>query len=281
MFDTLIDAFIDSLKIFPFLFIVYLIMEFIEHKSSNKMEKIVKNNKYGPVIGGVLGAIPQCGFSVMASNLYVSGLITMGTLISIFLSTSDEMLPIFLSSGFGLSLIIKIIMIKVVIGIIFGIIIDLFFKKSKTQVKKNINSICNEEECHCDENILLSSLKHSISIFIFILIVNIFMSVLIDIIGQENISNLFVKNSIIGPIVCSLIGLIPNCASSVIITKLFMQNVITFGTMLSGLLCASGLGMLVLFRVGKKLKDNFKILTITFLSSVFIGIIFNILKIII
>lgn len=282
MLDLLKDAVIDSLKLLPFLFIVYLIMEFLEHKSSNKTEKIIrKSGKFGPIIGSVLGAFPQCGFSVMASNLYIARIISIGTLVSIFLSTSDEMLPILLANGVSAKIIIKLILIKVVIGILSGIIIDLIIRIKRKTIKTEIGKICDHEHCHCDENIFLSSLKHTMSIFAFIFIINIVMNVMIYLIGENAISSFLSSNAFIGPVVSSLVGLIPNCAASVIITNLFINGSISLGSAIAGLLASSGVGLLVLFKVNKNYKENISILFIVYTISICVGVIFNILNIII
>lgn len=276
MLDILKEALIDSVKLLPFLFIVYLIMEYIEHKSSKKTEKIIKSSgKFGPVVGAVLGAFPQCGFSVMASNLYVARVITLGTLFSIYLSTSDEMLPILLTSGAGTNVIFKFLLSKILIGMVVGVIIDLIVRNKNTKVKAEMEKLCDHEHCHCEENIFISSLKHSLSIFMFIFIINVVMDSLIFVIGEETISSLFVSNIFVGPFISSLIGLIPNCASSVIITELFINNTITFGSAIAGLLASSGIGVLVLFKVNRDYKENIKILGSLYLISTFIGIILN------
>ena len=175
MIDVLLDALIDTLKLLPYLFIAFLILEYVEHKLSKKNEKILSNNKkYGPLLGGILGAFPQCGFSAFASNLYSRKVITMGTLIAVFLSTSDEMLPIMLSENVEFKEIIKIILIKLIIGIIFGFIIDYIFRMKKVNHKDEIHELCDHDHCHCDEKgIFLSSIKHTVSIALFILIANI------------------------------------------------------------------------------------------------------------
>lgn len=276
MLEILKEAILDSIKLLPFLFIVYLVMEYIEHKSNKKTERIIKSSgKFGPIVGGILGAFPQCGFSVMASNLYVARVISLGTLFSIYLSTSDEMLPILLSSGAEFNVIAKFLFAKILIGITIGVIIDLLIRRKNVKVKTEMEKICNHESCHCDENIFLSSLKHTFNILVFIFIINIIMDSLIFIVGEENISSLFVSNIFIGPIISSLIGLIPNCASSVIITELFINNTITFGSAIAGLLSSSGIGLLVLFKVNKNYKENIKILSALYLISAFIGIILN------
>ena len=276
MLEILKEAGIDSIKLLPFLFLVYLIMEYIEHKSTKKTEKIIKSSgKFGPIIGGILGAFPQCGFSVMASNLYVARVITLGTLFSIYLSTSDEMLPILLTSRASFSVIGKFLLSKILIGIIVGLIIDFLIRGKRTKVKTEMEKICNNEHCHCEENIFLSSFKHSFSIFVFIFIINVVMDSLIFVVGEETLSSLFVSNIFIGPIVSSLIGLIPNCASSVVITELFIGKTITFGSAIAGLLSSSGIGLLVLFKVNKDYKENLKILASLYLTSTVIGIILN------
>lgn len=276
MIEVLIDTLIDGLKLLPFLFIAYLIMEYIEHKTSSKSKEIIKKSgKFGPAIGGVLGIFPQCGFSAIASNLYAGRIITLGTLIAIFLSTSDEMLPILISEAVPLSVILKILAIKLVIGIIAGFIIDLVIRltsKSKVEEEK-IGEICEHEHCHCEEgSILKSSLKHSISIFIYILIITFILNTVIYLVGEETLSNLILNNWLAGPIIAGLVGLIPNCASSVILTQLYLGNVITLATMLSGLLVGAGVGLLILFRVNKNVKENAKIVILLYFIGVLAGI---------
>lgn len=276
MIEVLIDTLIDSLKLLPFLFIAYLIMEYIEHKTSSKSKEIIKKSgKFGPAIGGVLGIFPQCGFSAIASNLYAGRIITLGTLIAIFLSTSDEMLPILISEAVPLSVILKILAIKLVIGIIAGFIIDLVIRltsKNKVEEEK-IGEICEHEHCHCEEgSILKSSLRHSISIFIYILIITFILNTVIHIVGEETLSNLILNNWLLGPIIAGLVGLIPNCASSVILTQLYLENVITLATMLSGLLVGAGVGLLILFKVNKNVKENTKIVILLYFIGVLAGI---------
>ncbi len=280
MKDIIIDALIDSLKLLPFLFVVYLIMEILEHKSNSHTEKIIKKSgKFGPIIGSVLGIFPQCGFSVMASNLYIVRVISLGTLISIYLSTSDEMLPILLSSNVEVSTILKFLLVKLVIGMLFGLLIDLFVNRKKQKISNEITKICEHEHCHCDENIWWSATKHTFTIFIFVLAINLGMDILINLIGEDKISTFLINRSILGPIVSGVIGFIPNCASSVIITELYLNNTLTFGSAISGLLCASGLGVLVLFKMNKNYKENILIVFILYTISVLVGIIFNVLQV--
>lgn len=275
MIDILIDTLIDSIKLLPFLFITYLIMEYIEHKTNlHSKELIKKSGKFGPFIGSFLGIFPQCGFSAAASNLYAGRIITLGTLIAIFLSTSDEMLPILISEAVSVKIILGILLLKFIIGFIVGFIIDLIMRQKMNNNSGDIaiKNLCEHEHCHCETGILKSSIKHTLNIFLFILLISLLLNVVIFFIGEENICNLILNKPIIGPAISGLIGLIPNCASSVVITKLYLSGVINLSTMLSGLLVGSGLGLIVLFRVNKNLKENFKIVFILYLIGVISGI---------
>lgn len=280
MLDVLIDTIIDSLKILPFLFIAYLIIELIEQKAGDKTTKLIKKSgKFGPVLGSLLGIVPQCGFSAAASNLYAGRIITMGTLIAIFLSTSDEMLPILISEAVPVNTIIKILLIKVLIAAIIGIVIDFIFrKKINEDSKEEIHKLCDEEHCHCEEHgVIRSSIKHSIQIFVYIFIVSLILNFVIYFIGEDKIAGVILNVPILGPVISSLVGLVPNCASSVILTQLYLENIISIGSMIAGLLVNSGIGILVLFRVNKEKKENFTILGILYLVGVISGIILDIL----
>ncbi|MBQ6538783.1 MAG: arsenic efflux protein [Bacilli bacterium] len=272
MIECLLEALIDTLKVIPFLFLTFIVLEYIEHKFTDKNKKMLsKNKKYGPAIGGVLGAIPQCGFGTVAANLFSARVITMGTLIAVFLSTSDEMLPIMISEQANILLILKIIGFKLIVGIIIGYIIDLIYRKN--QEKAEIHEFCEHEHCDCEhDGILLSSIKHTIKIGLFILLANIIIGLLIFYIGEDKISSLLLHHNILTYLLSSLVGLIPNCAGSVIITELFLSNMISVGTLLAGLLTGSGIGILVLFRVNKNLKENLTILGILYFIGVVIGI---------
>ena len=275
MLEEIIHIFLhslkDSLKLLPFLFVAFLIIELIEHKFSKKSKKIIENSgKYGPILGAFLGLIPQCGFSVVATNLYVTRILSLGTLISIYLATSDEMLPIMLSNNVDISIILKVLLIKLCIGIFFGVLVDLFFRKKKGNVDY---SICTDEHCHCEDGILISAFKHTLHIFIFIFLINFVITLIMETFESTIISSIFLKESLFGPFIISLIGLIPNCASSVIITELFLNNAISFGSLISGLLVNSGMALLVLFKYNKNLKENFIILGLLYTISVISGII--------
>ena len=275
MQDIIIDALLDTLKLIPYLLVTFLILEFLEHKLNKKTEKILtKSKKYGPVLGGVLGGLPQCGFSAMASKFFSGHVITLGTVVAIFLSTSDEMLPIMLSEQVDIMLVLKIIGFKVLVGIIVGLIIDLFYKRKENE--NNISDLCEHDHCHCEkEGILKSSIMHTLKTVIFILIANLLIGFIIYFIGEDSIKEVLLNKSLLTYFISSLIGLIPNCAPSVILTELYLSHLITIGTLLSGLLTGSGLGILLLFKSNKNLKENLTILSIIYVVGVIIGIIID------
>lgn len=280
MIEIIQDTLIDALKIFPFLFIAFLILELVEHKLSHKSQKLIKNSgKLGPIIGSLLGAFPQCGFGAAATNLYAARIISIGTLVSVYLSTSDEMLPILISEGTNAFTIFKIILLKVIIGLITGFIVDYFSRKR--EAKNEIHEFCEHEHCHCEEHLFMSSLKHALNILLYIVLVSFALNTVIYYLGEDKISSLFLSNTILGPFISSLIGLIPNCASSVVITELYLQNAITFGSMMAGLLTASGVGIMVLFKVNKNIKENLLIVSIIYFAGVISGILLDLFKIVI
>ena len=279
MNDCLMDGLIDTLKLLPYLLITFLLLEFIEHKLSKKNQKVLTNNKkFGPLAGGTLGALPQCGFSSMAANLFSARVITIGTLVAVFLSTSDEMLPIMLSEKINPLFLFKVIGFKVLVGIIVGYIIDLIYRNSnKNKSKEEIKELCDHDHCGCDhDGIILSSLKHTLKIGLFILIVNLLINLIIFKVGEDNLSNLLHHKNILTYFVACLIGLIPNCAGSVILTEVYLAKFITLGTMIGGLLTGSGLGILLLFKTNKNMKENISILSIIYFIGVAIGILVDI-----
>ena len=276
LFEILKETLLDTLKLLPFLFITYLIMEYLEHKTSNKVKKTIqKSGKFGPILGGIVGIFPQCGFSVSATNLYSARVITLGTLISVYLTTSDEMLPILLTESIPITTILTILGLKFIIGIIFGFLIDTvirIIKKDKT-LEPKIEELCENEHCHCEDGIVISTIKHTINIVIYIFIITLFINGIITFIGEENIANFISENLVLGPIVAGLIGLIPNCASSVILTELFVENVISIPILISGVSVNAGVGLLVLFKTNKNIKENLYIVGILYLTGVLSGII--------
>lgn len=274
MFEVIKDTVIDTLKLIPFLWLTFYLIEVIEHKYQKKSQKIIKKSgKYGPILGGILGCFPQCGFSVMATNLYITKIISLGTLISIYLSTSDEMLPILLSEKSDIKTILSIIGVKVLIGIIAGIIIDLIFKKRK---EHSIQEICEHEHCHCEKSILASSIHHTLNTIIFIFITSFFINILMNYGLEQYLKNIFHTSSILTPFLSSLIGLIPNCGASIILTELYLNHILSFSSLISGLLTGSGVALLVLFKNNKNTKENLFILFLIYTIGVFSGLILTI-----
>ncbi|MCI8443592.1 MAG: arsenic efflux protein [Clostridia bacterium] len=279
MLEILEEAIIDSVKLLPFLFITYLIMEYIEHKTSKKSKEIIKKSgKFGPVLGSILGIFPQCGFSVSATNLYAGRVITLGTLIAVYLSTSDEMLPIFISETVPVSTILKILGVKLGIGMIAGGMIDLALRtKNKGKQEEKIVDLCEKEHCHCEHGIIKSAFKHTLHIFIFILIVTLLINMMIYFIGEETIARFLQSSPVLGPVIAGMIGLIPNCAASVLLTQLYLENVITVATMISGLLVGAGVGLAVLFKINKGMKENLKVTGLLYAIGVLSGIIIQVI----
>lgn len=279
MKEILIDAGLDSLKLIPFLFVTYFLMELLEHKASEKSKAVIeKAGRFGPLWGGILGAFPQCGFSAAASSLYAGRVITMGTLISIYLATSDEMLPIMISEAVPVSVIVKILAAKVVIGMVSGFLIEvmytLFFKKKHEQM--NIHAFCEQEHCKCEDSVLTSTCKHTLKIAIYIFLFTLALNLIISVIGEEKVSLLFTDVPVIGQMIAGLVGLIPNCAASVIITELYLEGIIGIGAMMSGLLVGAGVGLLVLFRVNRHIKENLTILGVLYTLGVLWGVVIQI-----
>ena len=270
---------IDTLKLVPFLFLTYLVMEALEHKAGDKTHKVVKKaGRLGPVVGSLLGALPQCGFSAAASNLYAGRVVTLGTLIAIYLSTSDEMLPIMVSENVPFSTILGILGIKVIIGMAAGLVIDVILSGKKEE-HHHIHEMCEEENCHCEKGIWMSALIHTLHITVYILLINIALELLIHTIGEEVLSQMILNKPIVGPLIAGLVGMIPNCASSVIITRLYLEGALGLGAMMSGLLVNAGVGVVVLFRVNKDKKENLKILGLMYAIGVVAGIVLGFLPI--
>lgn len=275
---SMIHSFKDSLHLLPFLFLTYLFMEFFEHKMDQKMKQsLMKSEKAGPVLGALLGLLPQCGFSAAASNLYAGRVITMGTLIAVYLSTSDEMLPIMISEAVPVKEIAVILGCKMVIGLIAGLAIDFFLYgiKKKELEKPTIHEFCEHENCHCGDGILKPALFHTVKIWAFIFVISVALHLTIELVGLEKLSNSILGYPVIGVLISGLVGLIPNCAASVLITKLYLSTVIPFGTMMAGLLVSAGVGILVLLRVNHNRKESFAIIGILYLIGVFCGGIMN------
>ena len=270
MQEIILDTIFDCLKILPFLFIAFLIIEFFEHKLSHKTEITIKKaGKFGPLIGSILGALPQCGFSVLATNLYITRIISLGTLIAIYLSTSDEMLPILIAEKAPLNNILLLVIIKIIIGLICGFFIDLIVRKEEP---KEHFEICKHDHCDCEHGIILSSIKHTLKTLIFIFIITFVLNAAFHYIGENNIKHIFNKTNFFTPFIAGLIGLIPNCGSSIILTELYISDILPLSSALAGLLANSGVALLILFKSNPDIKENIKIISILYLISVITGL---------
>lgn len=277
--DLLLDACLDCVKLLPFLLAAYVIMEYLEHKTSTKTRAVVrKAGKLGPLAGGLAGIFPQCGFSAAASNLYAGGIITMGTLLAVFLSTSDEMLPIFISEAVDIRVVLVILGIKAAMGMLTGFLVDFVFRFRPSPIRyKEIHTRCESEHCGCDRGIFRSALVHTGKIFVFILLFTVILNVLIALIGEERLAGFMSGRPLLGPALAGVVGLIPNCASSVVITQLYLSRLISFGTMMSGLLVGAGAGLLVLFQTNRKWKENLLVLTILYVTGTVWGILLDVI----
>lgn len=277
--DAIADSFIDSVKLLPFLFLTYLAMEYLEHKAGQKMQEAIRRaGRGGPVIGSILGAFPQCGFSTVASNLYAGRIITAGTLIAIFLSTSDEMLPIMISENIELTVILKILGVKVAVGILAGFFFDFILRRKKKELQ--IEHLCEQHHCHCEEGIWKSALHHTLEIFLYIMVISLALNLLLAWIGEDVLADLVLNRPVVGEMAAALVGMIPNCAASVIITQLYLNGVLSAGAMTAGLLSGSGVGLLVLFRVNDDYRENFRILGLLYVTGVLGGMLVNCLGIV-
>lgn len=276
--NVIADSLIDSIKLLPFLFVTYLIMEYLEHKAGDKLQAVIRDaGRGGPIIGGFLGIFPQCGFSAAASNLYAGRIITMGTLMAVFLSTSDEMLPILISENAGVKMIIKVLAVKVVVAVVVGFAIDCIFHKGEKVMQ--IGHLCEQHNCHCEDGIWKSALHHTIEIFIYILLVSLMLNILIAWVGEDMLGSIILNRPIIGAVIAGLVGLIPNCAASVVITKLYLEGVLGAGAVIAGLLSGTGVGLLVLCRVNDNPKENLKLISLLYVSGVAAGVIVEMLGI--
>jgi len=271
--EVVLHGILDTLKLVIFLFLTYLLMEFIEHKASDRTRSLMQRaGSFGPLLGGALGGVPQCGFSAVASNLYTGRVITLGTLLAVFLSTSDEMLPIMLAGEVNIGKAMLIVVYKIIVGVLVGFGADLVLKL--LHIKRDeidIDEICENDDCHCERGIFMSALHHTLTVSLFILAVTLGINSLVFFIGEEGLGAIMIDIPILSHLICALIGLIPNCASSVALTQLAVSGIISTGSMISGLLSGSGVGLLVLFRMNKRPRENFVILGILVLVGVVFG----------
>ena len=268
----------------PFLFVTYLAMEWLERRTEEQSVKLLSGvGRFSHVIGAGLGLIPQCGLSAAAASLYSGGVITAGALIAVFLSTSDEMLPIFISEAVAPATIGKILLAKFVIALISGIAVDLIRGMIKSVANyfhedKHIHDLCEQDHCGCDDEeggIFRSALIHTLKITVFVFIVSLVLSLVIGLVGREELAGLMIGAPIAGNLVCGLIGLVPNCAASVAIAQMYLEGLLTAGQLMSGLLVGAGVGILVLVRTNHHPKENAAVICTLWVLGVAWGILID------
>ena len=271
--EVVLHSILDVLNLLPFLFLTYLLMEFIEHKASDRVQSLLNSSgRFGPILGALVGAVPQCGFSAAAANLYTGRVITLGTLIAVFLSTSDEMIPILLGGNIAIDKLLLIIIYKIGVAAVAGLIIDLTLRLlGREREKINIDEICDEGGCHCEDGILRSALHHTISVSLFCLAVVGAIGALVFFVGEEGLGSIVPNIPILSHLICALVGLIPNCAASVALASLASTGVITTGEMLAGLFAGAGIGLFMLFRMNKRTRENAVVVAIL----VAVGVVFG------
>lgn len=269
MLEVILDAVLDALKALPFLFAAYLLLELLEHRRAGKPPVLLQ--KLGPLGGAVLGCVPQCGFSVAAANLYAARFITPGTLLAVFLATSDEAVLILLSQPQALPEVAKLLGVKLVAGAAAGFLLDLALRPS---TQPNPHPLCEEAHCGCGEGghgIVQAALRHTLRIFLFLLGINLVLGLALHIIGEEALSRLLLSGSVFQPLLAGLLGFIPNCAASVLLTELYLSGALSFGSAVAGLCTGAGLGLAVLFRVNRPQKENLALAGALYAAAVATG----------
>ncbi len=269
LMDVLLDSFTDVLKIIPFLFVIYLLLEFMEHQAGHSMEHFLeKHRRLNPIMGTLMGIIPSCGFAGAASSLFATGVISAGTLIAVYLSSSDEMLSIMISMRTPFSQIWPILLVKFIIAGIAGMIIDVFSPKRNIDVEE----FCEREHDDHSHGIFYSALMHTLQVAVWLLVITFVFNLFVAFIGEDNLRMFVAAYPNQSDLVSTLVGMIPSCASSIVLTKMYLEGVIGFAAVCAGLLVNAGTGMMVLWRVNPSLKENFKILFITWICGLIGGL---------
>lgn len=320
---TLEHSIEDTLYLIPFLFVTYLAMEWLEHKTGGRTQEAVQRaGAAGPVLGSLLGVIPQCGFSAAAATLYAGRVITLGTVFAVFLSTSDEMLPIFLAEQVPIDTVVKVMGAKVIIGMVMGFIVDAALRLVRRDRQNlRIHELCARDKCHCggdcatcEENpalvyehhddcgsccthehhehdhghdhdhgwkgITKSALVHTAQVTLFIFVITLVLNGVLETVGEDALAAFVGSNSVLAVFASALVGLVPNCAASVVIAQLYVEGVLGAGAMLSGLLVSAGIGLLVLVRTNRRAKENLAIVAILYVTGVAWGLAVNALGIV-
>ena len=289
---------LDTLRLVPFLFVTYLAMEALEHASAERVQAVVeRSGKAGPVVGALLGAIPQCGFSAMAATLYAGRVVTAGTLVAVILSTSDEMVPVFLAHQEPLGRLLAIVAVKVLMGVVVGLLVDVALRAwhRAGDGRPHISELCERAHCHCEEAdhdhdhghehghgrwaIVRSAAVHTVQVGVWILVITFAFGLVIELVGTDALAALLVNHPVRATFVSALVGLVPNCGASVAITELYLEGVLTTGPMLAGLLSSGGVGLLVLWRTNASAGQNAVITAFVYAVSVAVGLVAGMLGI--
>lgn len=276
--DALLDAVFDSLRALPFLIAAFAVMELLEKHSDKYTDRLfLRFRKAGPVIGAVLGLFPQCGFSAAMSNLYAGSVITLGTLIAVFLSTSDEAVLIMLSSPESAVSIMPLLAVKLIIAVTAGFIVDAVFKGAGKE--PDIEAICTDCGCHEKKGLVIPVLIHTRNVMIWLLLISFILNVLLESVGSDRLAELMGNDMLLQPLITALVGLIPNCAVSVMFTKLYLAGTLSFASTIAGLSSGAGIGLIVLFRMDKDKKEALKIVSVLYVCAAAAGIILRLLGI--
>ena len=278
MTELLVEILVDNLLLLPFLFPTYLVLEAIEAHAGGALERTLgRTRRWGPLVGSLSGAVPQCGFSAAAASLYAGGVITVGTLVAVFLSTSDELIPVLVSyvpKKMPVDLLVKIVGLKVVFGLVAGLAVDLFLRvRGARTPAPHVEELCAHSRCGCTEHkgIVVPALIHTAEIFFFILIVSGALELALHFAGEDVLESFVLNKPVLGELLAGLAGMIPNCAVSVTFAQLYAQDGMSAGALMSGSLAGSGLGLLVLFRTHRSLKENLLILVTVYVFGVVFG----------
>lgn len=271
--DVILDTCLDCIKMLPFLFAAFLVIEALEHYSGDFTRRaLAKVKKAGPVVGALAGCIPQCGFSVMAANLYAGGILSPGTLISVFIATSDEAVLIIMSNPEEADKVGILLLVKVVLAIGAGYFTDIFLR-GKIEAEKSSDELCRHCGCHDEKaGILLPAWRHTWKIFVYLFVFTAILNVCIEALGVERLSAVLLGDTIFQPVIAAVIGFIPNCAASVILTQLYLNGAISFSSVIAGLSAGTGVGLVVLFKVNSNKNENRKLAGLLFVYAIMAGI---------
>lgn len=261
----------------PILYITYLLMELLEHKAGERVNSLIsRSGKVAPLFGGLLGAIPQCGFSAAAAGLYAGRVISLGTLLAVFLSTSDEMVPVLLAGKMPPLSVLLLVGVKAIAAVLCGFVIDLLYRPK--QAAGQVEELCEQDGCHCEgKSVFVAALWHALRVALFIFLASFVLHIAIELVGEERIAGLAFNIPVVGHLLAALIGLIPNCAASVVLTELYLGGAMSLGAMLSGLLVGAGVGILVLFRANRHAKENGMILLVLYAIGAALGMLFDLI----